>query len=52
MHYNIVETPKGDSKTVGFGGFLVTFSAKKSLRPQAEACPRPPAAGGGGNAQG
>ena len=26
-----------DSKTVGFGGFLVTFSAaKKSLRPQAE----------------
>jgi len=28
---------KRDSKTAGFGGFLVTFSAaKKSLRPQAE----------------
>ena len=33
-----------DSKTAGFGGFLVTFSAaKKSLRPQAETSPRPQA---------
>ena len=31
-----------DSKTVGFGGFLVTFSAaKKSLRPEAELAPAP-----------
>ena len=44
---SICRDEKRDSKTVGFGSFLVPFSAaKKELRPQAESTPGGPAAEG------